>query len=94
MVSVPLENPELTINGHKIVFPVTLEPGMFLELNSTSGCELYGPKGELIKEVKPDGDIPVLATGENQISFSGKGVCGINSRVRVTVISEGKPLDF
>jgi len=94
MVSVPLKNPEITVNGQKIVFPITMEPGMFLELNSASDCKLYGPKGELLKEVEIDGDIPVLAPGKNQISFSGKGTPEINSRVRVTVISEGKPLEI
>jgi hypothetical protein len=67
---------------------------MFLELGSASDCKLYGPKGELIKEVKIDGDIPALVSGENQISFSGKGTLGINSRAQVTIISEGKPLDI
>jgi len=69
-----------------------MEPGMFLELNSASDCKLYGPKGELLKEVEIDGKIPVLVSGENQITFSGQGTPGINSRVRVTVISEGEPL--
>jgi hypothetical protein len=94
MVSVPLENPEITVNGQKIVFPVTMEPGMFLELGSASDCKLYGTKGELLKEFEIDGEIPVLVSGENQISFSGKGTPGINSRVQVTIISEGKPLEI
>ncbi|MDD4191218.1 MAG: hypothetical protein PHI28_07805 [Mangrovibacterium sp.] len=93
MVSVPLENPGITVNGKKITFPVTMRPGMFLELKPDSGCYLYGRRGELITAVKIDGEIPLLAPGENQIIFSGKGTEGINSRVQVTVISEGTPLD-
>jgi hypothetical protein len=94
MVSVPLENPGIMVNGKKITFPVTMNPGMFLELNSASGCKLYGPKGELITEVQIDDEIPVLTQGENQISFSGQGTQGINSRILITVISEGSPLDM
>jgi len=93
MVSVPLENPGIMVNGKMITFPVTMEPGMFLELNSVSDCKLYGPKGELLTEVRIDNEIPVLASGENQISFSGKGTQGINSRIQVTVINEGDPLE-
>jgi hypothetical protein len=94
MVSVPIQNPEITVNGQKIVFPVTMEPGMFLELNSASDCKLYGPKGELLKKVEINDKIPVLVSGENQISFSGKGTPGINSRAQVTIISEGNPLEI
>lgn len=92
MVSVPLENPEITVNGKKITFPVTMNSGMFLELKPDSGCYLYGRRGELITAVKINGEIPLLAPGENQISFSGNGTEGINSRVQVTVIGEGPPL--
>ncbi|WP_423130224.1 hypothetical protein [Gaoshiqia sp. Z1-71] len=94
MVPIPLENPEITVNGKKITFPVTMNPGMFLELNSASDCKLYGPKGELLMEVRIDNEVLVLAPGENQISFSGKGTEGINSRAQVTVISEGSSLDI
>lgn len=70
-----------------------MEPGMFLELNSASDCKLYGTKGKLLTEVRIDNEIPVLASGENQVSFSGKGTQGINSRIQVTVIHEGDPLE-
>jgi len=33
-----------------------------------------------------------LQKGENTISVSGKGAEGINTRLQVTLISEGKPL--
>lgn len=93
MVSALLENPEITVNGQKIVFPVKMESGMWLELNSATDCKLYGPKGELLREIKIEGKIPALIPGENKITFSGKGVPGINSRAQVTIISEGKPLE-
>ncbi|HBL74772.1 MAG: hypothetical protein A2W90_15150 [Bacteroidetes bacterium GWF2_42_66] len=92
MVTATIRNPSVTINGEKIAFQVTLESGMSLEFNSASDCKLYGPKGEFLKDVKIEGTVPSLVSGENEISFSGNGPDGINPRVQVTVISEGKPL--
>jgi hypothetical protein len=54
---------------------------------------LFGSKGELLLDVQITGKIPELKPGENQISFIGEGPTGINSRVQVTVISEGKPIE-
>ena len=81
-----------TIEGEKIVFPVKMDPGMFPELNSQNDCKLYGPKGELLQEVKIDERLPLLKQGNNEVSFTCDGIKDISSRVQVTVISEGKPL--
>jgi len=70
-----------------------MEPGMYLEFRSAKDCRLYGPKGELLAEVKPEGIVPDLKKGDNEISFSGEGSNEVNTRVQVTVISEGTPLD-
>ena len=88
-----VENPSITIEGETIVFPVRMESGMYLEFFSANDCKLYGSKGELLAEVKPEGSIPTLVKGSNEISFAGKGPNEINARVQVTVISEGDPLD-
>jgi hypothetical protein len=92
MVAVPVENPSVTIGNETIVFPVRMEPGMFLEFNSPSDCKLFGPKGELIKAVITEGTIPSLSAGKNKISFGCKPAGQINPRVQVTVISHGEPL--
>ncbi len=92
MMPVSVENPVISVNGHKIVFPVKMESGMWIELNSATDCKLYGQKGELLQEIKIEGEIPALIPGDNEITFSGEGVPGINSRAQVTIISEGEPL--
>ncbi len=92
MVPIAVSNPSVTINGEKIVFPVRIESGMYLEFNSLNDCKLYSSKGELLKEVKLEGTIPTLASGENKISFSCDESNELNIRVQVTVISEGKSL--
>lgn len=94
MVSGFVENPSITIGGETVVFPVRMEPGMYLEFLSSNDCKLYGSKGKLIAEVTPQGSIPILTKGKNEILFAGKGPKEINARVQVTVISEGTPLDI
>ncbi|MEN6453566.1 MAG: hypothetical protein ABFD10_04840 [Prolixibacteraceae bacterium] len=94
MVPATIENPSVSIGGEKIVFPGRMESGMYLELNSPNDCKLYGSKGELLREIVPEGKIPNLITGENEISFSCDGPKDMNARVQVTVISEGEPLDI
>lgn len=92
LVAVPVENPSVTIGNETIVFPVRMEPGMFLEFNSTTDCRLFGTKGELIKEVIFEGTIPSLRAGENKVSFRCKPTEQVNPRFQVTVISYGEPL--
>jgi hypothetical protein len=91
MVKGIVENPSIMIGDNKIIFPVKMESGMYLELKDND-CNLYGPRGELIQKVKLEGEIPHLKKGDNEISIFGRGAEGINTRLQVTVISEGKPL--
>ncbi len=92
MIPITITNPSVTINGETIVFPVKMESGMYLELNSDNKCKLYSPKGKLLKEVLLNGKVPELKSGNNKVSFSCEGTKGVSSRVQVTVISEGSPL--
>ncbi len=92
MVMATIENPAVTIGGEKVVFPVRMESGMYLEFRSMSDCKLFGSKGELLKEVIPNGWIPDLVNGRNEVSFSCTTSETVNTRVQVTVIGEGKPL--
>ena len=88
-----MENPSISIGENRIVFPVKMESGMYLEFSSSADCKLYGSRGELLREVKPDGTIPILVNGDNKISLTGDGMKEINTRMQVTVISEGDPLN-
>ena len=92
LVSVKLINPAITIGKETIVFPTEIESGSYLEFHSMSDCNLYGPKGELISEVVPQGQIPILEEGDNQIKFACDASPKVNARAGVTVISKGEPL--
>jgi hypothetical protein len=89
LVTQVITDPSVTINGKTVVFSCTMESGMYLEFMSEDDCKLYGPKGEFIKDVEIKGDVPELNHGENKITFKCKGRGDVNSRVQVTVISEG-----
>ncbi len=93
LVSGKLVNPAITVGGKTISFPAEIESGCYLEFNSMTDCKLYGPQGALIREVKPEGDAPVLERGDNAVSFSSGGIEGVNPRARVTIISEGDSLE-
>ena len=58
LVSGKLINPTVTIGGRTITFPVEISSGSYLELNSPTDCKLFGPKGEVLAEVKPQGPLP------------------------------------
>ncbi len=92
LIPVTIENPSITIGEQKMVIPVKMESGMYLELLSPTDCKLYGPKGELIQEVKLTNGIPLLAPGLNEISFSCSGPEDVNVRLQITVICEGEIL--
>lgn len=87
-----LIRPALTIGQKTIVFPVEMESGGYLEFNSAVDCKLYGPQGQLIREVKPEGDVPTLAAGENEVRFQCGTPPNVSARANVTVISQGEPL--
>ncbi len=83
-----ISKPAITVAGRSVVFPVEIESGCYLEFTSQDDCRLYGPKRELIQEVKPEGVIPALEAGDNSITFTcDKSVT--RPRANVTVITHG-----
>jgi len=92
MVACTVKNPALTVNGKTLILPVEMRSGSYLEFSKDNDLILYGPKGEVINKVVPDGEIPVLSAGENQIRFSCSAADGPAPRVKLTMISYGAPL--
>jgi hypothetical protein len=88
-----LVNPSVTIGDRKISFPAEIESGCYLEFHSKGDCKLYGPKGELLGQVTPEGDIPMLAKGENSVEFFCGEENGLCASAYVTAISRGAPLE-
>lgn len=87
LVKSKLANPRVTVRGKTLSFPVEIEVGSCLEFRSLSDCKVYGPKGELVAKVEPEGEVPGLAAGDNEVIFECDGVPGVSSRAWVTLIS-------
>ncbi len=92
LVPLKLVNPVVTVGGVSLRFPVVMESGSYLEFFSADDCRLYGPKGELLQDVKPEGSVPLLAGGDHEVSFACETADGVNARARITVISYGQPM--
>ena len=92
LVKTSLKNPKLQIGGKTAVFPTEIPSGAYLEFQSMTDCKLYGPKGELVAEVKPEGEVPTLAPGDNAVEFSCEAPSGVSARAYVTTISKGEAL--
>jgi hypothetical protein len=92
LVKGTLRKPAVTIAGRTVVFPVEITSGSYLEYAGKDDCTLYGPKGEVLAEVKPEGDTPELASGANDVAFTCETEPAVSARARVTVISRGEPL--
>jgi hypothetical protein len=92
MLECTIRNPTVIINNKIIVFPVEMSSGSYLEFYGNDNCTLYGSKGQTLMKVLPEGRIPLLLKGKNQIQFSCDQTKGPTPRVKVTVISYGKTL--
>ena len=88
LVANRISRPSLTVGGRTVTFPVELETGCYLEFNGRDDCRLYNAKGELLQRVEPEGDIPELEAGDNQLTFSC-APSAVRPRANVTVITQG-----
>ena len=87
---VTLRNPTVEIDGRRIAFPATLDGGSYLEFESESDCRLYDESGKLIGRIEPQGERPLLAAGENQVTWNCQSPQGYRARANVTVVSHGE----
>lgn len=92
VVSGKLRNPSVTVNGQTVTFPVEIESGQVLEFRSATDCVVYGHQGEELARVQPQGDVPLLESGENEVKLSCANDAGPNPRANVSVITQGDPV--
>lgn len=89
---ITLRNPAVTINGARLVFPAELPSGSYIEFRSPTDCKVYDKLGDLVGDVKPQGDVPELRAGENRVRFECETPDRQRPRAAVTVIDQGEPL--
>jgi hypothetical protein len=87
-VRAKLVNPSIKIGDHTITFPTSLPSGSYLEFRSLTECKGYDAKGELMGDIKPQGDVPQLEAGDNIVQFSCDVAEGVSARANVTIISQ------
>ena len=92
LVASKLINPTITFGGQAITFPVEIPSGHYLEFLEVGNGKLYGPNGELVREVTPQGAIPTLQPGENEVRFQAQTPSNLSPRARVTVMALGQPI--
>lgn len=92
LVSTRLIRPTIRVGETSLTLPVEIESGSYLEFRSLDDCKLYGPQGQLIQSVQPEGSVPLLAAGDNRIDFHCEAPPGIRARALVTVMTQGEPL--
>lgn len=90
VMPVALRNPRITVNGQTVTFPCEVTTGSYIEFRGMADCKLYGPNGELVAEIVPQGGAPEAIQGDNAAEFACDAVDGPNPRARVTVITRGE----
>jgi hypothetical protein len=87
-----LHNPGMTVNGKSITFPVTLEPGWYLEYQGGKYARLFDADGQNKGKITPRNPAPLVRRGDNTMEFfcTKKGGCG--EVAEVTIITRGRPL--
>lgn len=84
-----LRRPRVRIGDQTVVFPVEIETGAYLEFRSMRDCKLYAPDGELRADITPEGQHPLIRSGQNTVTFE----CDVpesGARAHVTVITRGE----
>jgi hypothetical protein len=92
LVKAKLARPSISIGAAKLVFPVEIESGSYLEYRGPGDCKLYGAKGEVLADVKPEGQVPTLEPGDNTLRFECQVPSGVRARANVTAIALGDRL--
>lgn len=92
LVKTKLIKPSVSVGGRTMTFPVEIESGSYLEYLGDGDCKLYGPKGELLQEVVPEGGALDLASGANDVAFTASAEPAASARAMVTMILQGEPL--
>ncbi len=92
LVKLKIVNPRITLGGSTLTFPIEMESGSYLEFNGPGDCTLYGPKGEVLSTITPQGGPLFLEAGVNSLEFTCDAMHGPNPRAYVTIITQGMAL--
>ena len=89
--SLPLRSPALEAGGQRLVFPVTLKPNEYVELDWRGQGRHFDADGGLLAEVAPEGALR-LPVGESTVRFACTLEAAASARAEVTLATRGEPL--
>jgi hypothetical protein len=87
----PLKSPALEVAGQKLVFPVSIKPDEYVELDWTGRCRHFEPNGGLLAQVKPQRQLH-LAQGKNLLRFTCEASESTTPRAEAILAVKGEPL--
>ena len=87
-----LHNPGLQLDEKSITFPVTLEPDWYLEYEGDGPVRVFDPNGFTQAEVEPQGVVPTIRKGDNDVIFFCDQGQNQGQTAKVMLITRGKPL--
>ena len=89
--SLPLVSPALEVEGKNLVFPLSLKPDEYLELDWAGQCRHFDHNGGQLGQVVPQGAVR-LASGNNGVRFFCMVRGDASPRAEVTLSVRGQPL--
>jgi hypothetical protein len=87
-----VHNSGLTVKGKSIIFPVSLKPGWYLEYAGDGPVRVFDANGFVKAEAKPEGAVPTIGKGNNDVTFFCDPGKDRGQTAKVTFITRGKPL--
>jgi len=88
----PVESPSIEVAGQRMVFPVSLQPDEYIELDWDGKARHFEPNGGLLADITPQGEVR-LETGENVVAFDCEGGDERSTRAEITLAVRGAPLE-
>ncbi|TMV52326.1 hypothetical protein FE783_05135 [Paenibacillus mesophilus] len=87
-----LVNPTVTINGQSVTFMTELRSGTYLECSAEGECTVYDRKGSVIDTPAIAGEIPVVLSGNNELTITSSEASPYMKRAAVTLRLMGEYL--
>ena len=87
----PVRNPCLTVGDQSVVFPCELQTEQYLEFDGEGAARLFDREGVAISDVEPQGSVPVVSPGANEVRFEADAGPDCSRRAEVVVIRYGQP---
>ena len=87
----PVRNPSFTIGDQTVVFPCELQTEQYLEFDGAGEARLFDREGVVLGEVAPQGEVPVLSAGAQEVQFVADPGPECSRRAEVILIRYGRP---